>query len=141
LSQRHDGAGVRAKYERPEIVYNPTPTKNRRSRQKQRSDWEAAILVDWLKLARLERWVHAPRHHRQVDVALDEQLAASVWSKLFPAPSGHHVGDGGVLSGDRPGAGEKERGTMETRSSARRPAPKSCSGSSSRSCSSATTAL
>src|SRR5258708_8469916 len=56
LSQRHDGAGVRAKYERPEIVYNKADEKSQITVNRV-SDvletWEAPILVDWRDLARL----------------------------------------------------------------------------------------
>ena len=46
--------------------------------------WEATILDDWLKTAELDKSFTHPVLTDPVDVALDEQMAASAWSKLFP---------------------------------------------------------
>ncbi len=117
LSQHEGGAGVPANYERPEVVYNKADEKsqitfNRVSEVLE--TWEAAILEDWLKLARLDEGFMHPVMTDPVDVALDEQLAASVWSKLFPALLVIMSVTGAFYPAIDLVAGEKERGTMET---------------------------
>lgn len=117
LSQLHDGAGVPTEYKRPDIVFNKadeksTITFNRVSDVLE--NWETAILGDWLKLARLDDSFVHPVLTKPVDVALSEQIAASVWSKLFPALLIIMSVTGAFYPAIDLVAGEKERGTMET---------------------------
>ena len=117
LAEREDGAGVRARYPRPEIIYNKADEKSQLTVNRV-SDvleiWEAAILDDWLTLARLDEELMHPVMTEPVDVSLDEQLAASVWSKLFPALLIVMSVTGAFYPAIDLVAGEKERGTMET---------------------------
>src|SRR4029077_3050271 len=76
--------------------------------------WEAAILHDWLGLARLDEELMHPAVPEPVDVALEEQHAASAWSKLFPALLVIMSVTGAFYPAIDLVAGEKERGTMET---------------------------
>lgn len=117
LARRHDGAGVRTAYPRPEIVFNKADEKslityNRVSDVLEH--WEATILEDWLKLAELDTSFTHPVLTDPVDVALDEQMAASAWSKLFPALLIIMSVTGAFYPAIDLVAGEKERGTMET---------------------------
>jgi sodium transport system permease protein len=114
---RHDGADVPADYPRLEIVYNKADEKSQITYNRVADvleKWESSILDDWLDLARLDpRFTH-PVMADPVDVALDEQMAASAWSKLFPALLIIMSMTGAFYPAIDLVAGEKERGTMET---------------------------
>lgn len=117
LARRHEAAGVRLDYPRPEIIFNKADDKsqityNRVSAVFER--WEHAILEEWLALAKLDKDFSRPVSSEGVDVALGEQLAASVWSKLFPALVVIMSLTGAFYPAIDLVAGEKERGTMET---------------------------
>lgn len=117
LSERHSAADIHANYERPEIVCNKAGDKslvtfNRVADVLEK--WEAAITQDWLKLARLDEKLMHPAVAETVDVALEEQLAASAWSKFFPAWLVIMSLTGAFYPAIDLVAGEKERGTMET---------------------------
>jgi sodium transport system permease protein len=117
LSQGRGGSGVLTDYPRPEIVFNKADEKsqityNRVSNVLEK--WEATILDDWLKLAELDKSFTHPVLTDPVDVALDEQMAASAWSKLFPALLIIMSVTGAFYPAIDLVAGEKERGTMET---------------------------
>jgi sodium transport system permease protein len=117
IAQRHDGAGVPTEYPRPEIVFNKADEKSQITYNRVADvleKWEATILEDWLKLADLDTSFTHPVMTDPVDVALDEQVAASAWSKLFPALLIIMSVTGAFYPAIDLVAGEKERGTMET---------------------------
>ncbi len=117
LAQKQEGAGVSADYPRPEVVFNKADEKSHitYSRVANALDkWEMAILEDWLKLARIDQKITQPVMAKAVDVALDEQVAASIWSKLFPTLLIIMSVTGAFYPAIDLVAGEKERGTMET---------------------------
>ncbi|HEY3967616.1 MAG TPA: ABC transporter permease subunit, partial [Planctomycetaceae bacterium] len=117
LEQKQEGAGVSADYSRPEVVFNKADEKSHitYSRVANALDkWEMAILEDWLKLARIDQKMTQPVMAKPVDVALDEQVAASIWSKLFPTLLIIMSVTGAFYPAIDLVAGEKERGTMET---------------------------
>lgn len=117
LAENQEGSGVSAEYDRPEIVFNKADEKSHitYSRVANALDkWEAAILEDWLKLARIDQKFTQPVMAKAFDVALPEQVAAGVWSKLFPALLIIMAVTGAFYPAIDLVAGEKERGTMET---------------------------
>ena len=117
LEQNQEGAGIDANYDRPEIVYNKADEKSHITYNRVvdvLEKWEAAIRESWLKLARLDPKLTQPVMPIPVDVALDEQISAGVWSKLFPALLVIMSVTGAFYPAIDLVAGEKERGTMET---------------------------
>ena len=78
------------------------------------STWEDEILERQLREANLPASLTKPVDPYRVDLAQDEQLSASVWSKLFPALLVIMAVTGAFYPAIDLGAGEKERGTMET---------------------------
>ncbi len=76
--------------------------------------WEEAIRQQSFESAALPAELHHPAGLTWVEVARDEQVAASVWSKLFPALLVIMALTGAFYPAIDLGAGEKERGTMET---------------------------
>lgn len=76
--------------------------------------WEQAILEDRLEKAGLPQDFHKPVNAVYVDVAETDQIVANVWSKLFPALLVIMAVTGAFYPAIDLGAGEKERGTMET---------------------------
>lgn len=77
-------------------------------------NWERALLSDRLASAGLPEDIHQPARLQRVDLAQEEQIAASVWSKLFPTLLIVMTVTGAFYPAIDLGAGEKERGTMET---------------------------
>ncbi|MBS0266943.1 MAG: ABC transporter permease, partial [Planctomycetes bacterium] len=117
LSQRQVGVGISADYPRPEVIYNKADEKSQFTYNRVADaldKWEAAILEDWLKLARIDQKIIRPVLAKPVDVALAEQVAASVWSKMFPTLLIIMAVTGAFYPAIDLVAGEKERGTMET---------------------------
>jgi sodium transport system permease protein len=78
------------------------------------STWEDEILERQLREANLPASLTKPVDPYRVDLAQDAQLSASVWSKLFPALLVIMAVTGAFYPAIDLGAGEKERGTMET---------------------------
>jgi len=76
--------------------------------------WEKAILQDRLSRAKLPESLPTPINPDVIDLAQDDQLAANLWSKLFPALLIIMAATGAFYPAIDLGAGEKERGTMET---------------------------
>ena len=117
LASRGDGAGIPTDYPRPEVIFNKADEKsqitfNRVSNVLEK--WETAILDDWLDLAKLDKNFTHPVLTEPVDVSLAEQVAAGIWSKLFPALLVIMSVTGAFYPAIDLVAGEKERGTMET---------------------------
>ncbi len=78
------------------------------------SAYEKDILRDRLNRANLPESLPTPINPIVIDLAQDEQLAANLWSKLFPALLIIMAATGAFYPAIDLGAGEKERGTMET---------------------------
>ena len=76
--------------------------------------WEKAILRARLNRANLPVSLPTPINPEVIDLAQDDQLAANLWSKLFPALLIIMAATGAFYPAIDLGAGEKERGTMET---------------------------
>lgn len=76
--------------------------------------WEKEILRARLSRANLPESLPTPINPDVIDLAQDEQLAANLWSKLFPALLIIMAATGAFYPAIDLGAGEKERGTMET---------------------------
>lgn len=76
--------------------------------------YEKDILRDRLSRANLPESLPNPINPIVIDLAQDDQLAANLWSKLFPALLIIMAATGAFYPAIDLGAGEKERGTMET---------------------------
>lgn len=102
---------------RPLILENSADEKSmiayRRVEEVMRA-WEKSILRDRLSRANLPESLPTPINPDAIDLAQDEQLAANLWSKLFPALLIIMAATGAFYPAIDLGAGEKERGTMET---------------------------
>lgn len=77
-------------------------------------NWEKELLELRLEQAQLPQSLHTPFDATNVDLAQEDQFAASVWSKLFPTLLVIMAVTGAFYPAIDVGAGEKERGTMET---------------------------
>jgi len=77
-------------------------------------EYEKDILRDRLSRANLPESLPTPINPIVIDLAQDEQHAANLWSKLFPALLIIMAATGAFYPAIDLGAGEKERGTMET---------------------------
>lgn len=78
------------------------------------SNWEDGVRRQSFENASLPVELEHPAQLKFVEVALEEQVAASVWSKMFPALLVIMALTGAFYPAIDLGAGEKERGTMET---------------------------
>ncbi len=76
--------------------------------------WEDAVRKHSFETASLPLELQHPARLAWLEVAREEQVAASVWSKLFPALLVIMALTGAFYPAIDLGAGEKERGTMET---------------------------
>lgn len=77
-------------------------------------NWENELLSRRLALANLPSDLTSPVNVDKLDLAQGSELAANVWSKLFPAMLVLMAMTGAFYPAVDLGAGEKERGTMET---------------------------
>jgi len=82
--------------------------------QKALVHWEDAVRRRSFESASLPLALEHPAQLTYVEVAREEQVAASVWSKMFPALLVIMALTGAFYPAVDLGAGEKERGTMET---------------------------
>ncbi len=78
------------------------------------ANWEDAIRRRSFEIASLPVELEHPARLKYVEVAGEEQVAATMWSKLFPALLVIMALTGAFYPAVDLGAGEKERGTMET---------------------------
>ncbi len=104
-------------YPRPQIVENSADEKSLIAANRVRGvmdAWEREILRQTLREVGLPASLPEPVQAGLVDVAAEEQIAANVWSKLFPALLVLMSLTGAFYPAIDLGAGEKERGTMET---------------------------
>ena len=76
--------------------------------------WEEEVLKSRLQQAELPLSISAPVDPLNVDLARGEKLSANVWAKMFPALLVMMAVTGAFYPAIDLGAGEKERGTMET---------------------------
>lgn len=76
--------------------------------------WESQLRASIFDDADLPESLQHPARLRWVEVAHGEQVAANVWSKMFPAMLVIMALTGAFYPAIDLGAGEKERGTMET---------------------------
>lgn len=78
------------------------------------SNWENALREQTFRKASLRPELQHPARLEWVEVARGEEVAANVWSKLFPTMIVIMALTGAFYPAIDLGAGEKERGTMET---------------------------
>lgn len=76
--------------------------------------WEDELLQQRLNAARLPTALPSQFEATEVNLADENELAANVWSKLFPVLLVVMAMTGAFYPAIDVGAGEKERGTMET---------------------------
>lgn len=76
--------------------------------------WEDAVRDATFRSASLPAILQKPARLAWIEVARQDQVAANVWSKLFPAMLVIMALTGAFYPAIDLGAGEKERGTMET---------------------------
>ena len=117
LAERTAAAHEIFDYPRPIIVKNRADDKSMvaYNRVKEAMDaWEQEILKQRLNLAQLPESLPKPVNLDSVDLAGQDQLAANLWSKLFPALLVIMAVTGAFYPAVDLAAGEKERGTMET---------------------------
>ncbi len=76
--------------------------------------WESHVRASIFDEAALPETLQHPARLKWVEVAQGEQVAANVWSKMFPAMLVIMALTGAFYPAIDLGAGEKERGTMET---------------------------
>ncbi len=111
------------KFGEEDYYFGPTPITNRANEksliaytrlQEALENWERKILELRLAAAGLPQSVARPVNPDPVDTAQEEQIAAGLWSKLFPALLVLMTVTGAFYPAVDVVAGEKERGTMET---------------------------
>ena len=104
-------------YPRPVIVQNSADEKSQIAYHRVKAAieaWEADILKQRLDILDLPQTLPKPVRPDPVDLAAEEELSASFWSKLFPALLVVMAVTGAFYPAVDLAAGEKERGTMET---------------------------
>ncbi len=117
LARRVAVTNTAGKSASPYIIHNGADEKSLMAYQavKRAIDtWEKEIVDQQLKRAGLPPSLPKPVNVREIDVAKQEQIAANVWSKMFPALVVIMAVTGAFYPAIDLGAGEKERGTMET---------------------------
>jgi len=78
------------------------------------SDWESKLLVQRMEQAGLPPELTDPVPSQTVDLAAAAEISANLWSKFLPALLVLFAVTGALYPAIDLGAGEKERGTMET---------------------------
>ena len=108
---------IKFDYPRPYIVQNSADEKSviahSRVTEVMRS-WERALLRTYLVDSGLPEHLPTPVNPTPIDLAAADQVSANVWSKLFPSLLVIMALTGAFYPAVDLGAGEKERGTMET---------------------------
>jgi sodium transport system permease protein len=110
-------AGTDFSYARPVILHNSADEKSLIAATRVRDvmdAWEREILKQALKEVGLPESLPRPVQAYDIDLAKTAELSANVWSKLFPALLVIMALTGAFYPAIDLGAGEKERGTMET---------------------------
>lgn len=102
---------------RPVILQNSADEKSviaaRRVREAIRN-WNQQVLAQRLEAARLPGSLPSAVDATGVDLAADSEISATLWSKMFPLLLVIMAVTGAFYPAIDLGAGEKERGTMET---------------------------
>lgn len=101
----------------PIVLHNSANEKSELAYQRIRRalrNWEEALLDNRLKSINLPVSLPHPIPLSTVDLAEPDQIAANIWSKIFPALLVIMSVTGAFYPAIDLGAGEKERGTMET---------------------------
>jgi len=104
-------------YPRPMIVQNSADEKSVIAHSRVTEvihEWERKLLLKYLEESGLPRNLPTPVNARAIDLAAADQVSANVWSKLFPSLLVIMALTGAFYPAVDLGAGEKERGTMET---------------------------
>ncbi len=104
-------------FPRPLIVQNSADEKSviAHSRvTKVMDEWERSLLREYLRDSGLPEDLPTPVKPTELDLAERDQVSANVWAKLFPALLIIMALTGAFYPAVDLGAGEKERGTMET---------------------------
>jgi len=102
---------------RPLILQNSADEKSQLASRRIRealAEWENRLRDARLEQAGLPRSLSSPVDLTSIDVAQKDDLSANLWSKLFPALLVMMGVTGAFYPAIDLGAGEKERGTMET---------------------------
>jgi len=102
---------------RPVLLHNSANEKSEvayRRVQHALQNWEDVLLNQRLRTAGLPVTLPNPVPMTRIDLAEATQLAANIWSKIFPALLVIMSVTGAFYPAIDLGAGEKERGTMET---------------------------
>ena len=104
-------------FPRPLIVQNSADEKSVIAHNrvtKVMNEWERSLLKEYLRDSGLPEDLPTPVKPTELDLAEQGQLSANVWAKLFPALLIIMALTGAFYPAVDLGAGEKERGTMET---------------------------
>lgn len=102
---------------RPIILQNSADEKSQLAYRRIKDalrNWESELLQARLSKAGLPSTLTAPVNAIEVDMARPDDMAANLWSKLFPAMLVMMGVTGAFYPAIDLGAGEKERGTIET---------------------------
>ena len=117
LSRRDQTDSWDFDFPRPVIVRNSADEKSVIAHNRVAAvveEWERALLKAYLKDGGLPENLPNPVNPTNLDLAQRGQVAANVWAKLFPALLIIMALTGAFYPAVDLGAGEKERGTMET---------------------------
>jgi sodium transport system permease protein len=117
LATRTIEQGVSDDYPRPVFISNSADDKSSIAYGRVKGvvdDWEQKILQRRLAEAHLPPSLPTPVAGESTDLAAEEEMAASLWSKLFPTLLVIMAVTGAFYPAVDVAAGEKERGTMET---------------------------
>jgi sodium transport system permease protein len=104
-------------YPRPLIVQNSADEKSVIAHSRVTEvmrEWERSLLRKYLRESGLPEHLPTPINPTPIDLAAANQVSANVWSKLFPSLLVIMALTGAFYPAVDLGAGEKERGTMET---------------------------
>jgi sodium transport system permease protein len=117
LARDDNREAILADYEHPQLYYNQADEKSLVAYERVNGaldKWEKAIVAKWLELSRLDPRLMTPIKPKPMNIALPEQVGASVWSKVLPLLLIMMTAVGAFNPSVDLVAGEKERGTMET---------------------------
>ena len=118
LSRRSaDAPPVALDYPRPVIVQNSADEKSVIAHNRVTGvldEWERSLLKEYLRDSGLPENLPTPVKPTELDLAEQVQMSANVWAKLFPSLLILMALTGAFYPAVDLGAGEKERGTMET---------------------------
>jgi len=117
LAAGQSGGDIAARLPQPMVFHNSADEKSEIAFKRLRpilNNWEDRLLERRLADAGLPVTLPDPVPLATIDLAKAEQLAANIWSKMFPALLVIMSVTGAFYPAIDLGAGEKERGTMET---------------------------